>query len=286
MKRITKRRIAAPFLSVTPFLTEIFFMLLFLLLFGMVVAVLNIPIPLKQDGSYDNEYLSIAVNVLSAGMVMLFSCGIVKKVTGVRFREALTFKNFDFSVPIMLTLFTFSAGELGNHLTGLIFSNFMTLELNRGVEYSLYGVITAVIVAPVSEEIMYRFVGCELGRGAYAVPLICIADGLFFTACHGYNIQGTLNVFIGGVCAAYVYCKTRNILYTMLEHALHNALCFLPGDNVYYLRNGFVLSNWWFLLINIGIVALCIVWYIKVFRKKYTENYFTVGIPEREEAAV
>ncbi len=37
------------------------------------------------------------------------------------------------------------------------------------------------------------------------------------------------------------------------------------------------------LLQNAVTVVLCIVWYIKVFRKKYTENYFKVGIPETEE---
>jgi len=285
MKRITKRRIAAPLLSVTPMLAELLFIFLFLFLFAIVVTALNIP-PLKQDGSYDNEYLLIAVDVFGKGSAVLFSCGIVKKLTNVRFGEALKFKNFDFSVPIMLTLFGFAAGELSDHLTGLIFSSFMTVEPNRGVEIGLHGIISAVILAPIAEEIMFRFVGCELGRGTYHIPVICIANALFFTACHGYNIQGFLNVFIGGVCAAYIYCKTRNILYTMLEHALHNALCFLPGDHVYYLRNGFVLSKWWFMLINVIVFALCIVWYIKVFRKKYTKNYFTVGIPEKEEIAV
>ncbi len=279
MKKITKRRITAPLISVTPLLVEVAFMFLF----AVVVAAIDSSLLLQQDGSNENEYLSIAMMIFGAGMAVLFSCAIVKKAAGVRFREALKLKDFDFSVPIMLTLFGFAAGELSDHLVGLIFSNFMTVELNRSAEYSLYGVITAVIVAPVSEEIMFRFVGCELGRGAYHIPVICIANALFFSVCHGYNIQGFLNVFIGGVCAAYVYCKTRNILYTMLEHALHNALCFLPGDNVYYLRNGFVLSNWWYLLINAVIVVLCIVWYIKVFRKKYTENHFKVGIPENIE---
>ncbi len=288
MKKITKRRITAPLLSVTPMLVNV----AFAFLFTVVVAVIDSSQLLQQDSSYENEYLSIAMDIFSTGIAVIFSCAIVKKVTNVNIKETLVFKNFDFSVPIMLTLFGFAAGELSDHLVGLILSNFMTVTPNSGMEFGLYSVISAVIIAPIAEEIMFRFAGCELGRGAYHIPVICIANALFFSACHGYNIQGFLNVFIGGVCAAYVYCKTRNILYTMLEHAIHNAVCFLPGDNHYYLRNGFVLSKWWFLLINAVIVVLCVVWYIKVFRKKYTENYFKVGIPEnienteREEAAV
>ncbi len=279
MKKITKRRIVAPLLSVTPLLVEVAFMFLF----AVVVAVIDSSLILQQDGSYENEYLSIAMEIFSTGIAVIFSCAIVKKVTKVNIKETLVFKNFDFSVPIMLTLFGFAAGELEDHLTGLIFSSFMTVEPDRGMEFGLYSVISAVIIAPIAEEIMFRFVGCELGRGAYHIPVICIANALFFSVCHGYNIQGFLNVFIGGVCAAYVYCKTRNILYTMLEHAIHNAVCFIPKDSVYYEKNGFVLSNWWFLLINAVIVVLCIVWYIKVFRKKYTENHFKVGIPENIE---
>ncbi len=279
MKKITKRRIAAPFLSVTPMLVNVAFSILF----AVVVAVIDSSQLLQQDSSYENEYLSLAMDIFSTGIAVIFSCAIVKKVTNVNIKETLVFKNFDFSVPIMLTLFGFAAGKLSDHLVGLIFSSFMTVEPNRGMEFGLYSVISAVIIAPIAEEIMFRFAGCELGRGAYHIPVICIANALFFSACHGYNIQGFLNVFIGGVCAAYVYCKTRNILYTMLEHAIHNAVCFIPNDSTYYEKNGFVLSNWWSLLINAVIVVLCIVWYIKVFRKKYTENYFKVGIPENIE---
>ncbi len=280
MKKITKRRIAAPLLSVTPMLVNIAFSGLF----AIVVIAFDSSMTLRQDGSYENEYLSIAMRIFGAGMAVLFSCAIVKKAADVRFREALKLKGFDFSVPIMLTLFGFAAGELIDQPVGLILSNFMTVTPNRGMEFGLYSVISAVIVAPVSEEIMVRFVGCELGRGAYHIPVICIANALFFSACHGYNIQGFLNVFIGGVCAAYVYCKTRNILYTILEHAIHNAVCFIPKDSVYYEKNGFILSKWWFLLINAVIVVLCIVWYIKVFRKIYNVNYFKIGIPENIES--
>ncbi len=267
MKALTKRRVTAPLLSTTPFIIEGLFTVLIMLVFAIIFG--NIP---------ETDQFQLFTTAVSGVMGCVCACSLVKNVSAVRFKSALKFKNFDLSVPIMLTLFTFAAGEIFDQIDGLLLSNFMTVEPNRNTEFGLYGVFMTIVCAPIFEEIMFRFCCCELGRGAYKMPVICIASGLFFAAVHFYNIQGTVNVFIGGVCAAYVYCKTRNILYTMLEHAIHNAVCLIPYDRfVYYEKNGFVLSRWWWLALNAVIFALCVVWYVKVFRKRYGENYFEVN---------
>lgn len=280
MKALLKRRVTAPLLSAVPFMIESVFTVLIMLVFAVIFG--SIP---------ENDQFHLFILAVTGIIGCICACSLVKSVSAVRFRSALKFGNFDFSVPIMLTLFTFAAGEIFDQLDGLLLSNFITVEPNRNTEFGLYGVIMSVVCAPIFEEIMFRFCCCELGRGAYKTSVICIASGLFFAAAHFYNIQGTVNVFIGGVCAAYVYCKTRNILYTMLEHAIHNAICFIPYDSlVYYEKNGFVLSRWWWLALNAVIFALCIVWYVKVFRRKYRENYFEVdretGLPYLEENSV
>lgn len=280
MKALAKRRVTAPLLSAVPFIIESVFTVLIMLVFAVIFG--SIP---------ENDQFHLFI-LAAAGIIgCVCACSLVKNVSAVRFGSALKFRKFDFSVPIMLALFTFAAGEIFDQLDGLLLSDFMTADPNRNTEFGLYGVIMSVVCAPIFEEIMFRFCCCELGRGAYRMPVICIASGLFFAAVHLYNIQGTVNVFIGGVCAAYVYCKTRNILYTMLEHAIHNAVCFIPYDSlVYYEKNGFVLSRWWWFAINVVIFVLCIVWYVKVFRRKYRENYFEVdretGLPYSGESSV
>ena len=277
MKALAKRRVTAPLLSAVPFIIENVFIVLIMLVFAINFG--SIP---------ENDQFHLFTHAASGIVGCICACSLVKNISAVRINSALKFQKFDISVPIMLALFTFAAGEIFDQLDGLLLSNFMTVEPNKSTEFGLYGVIMSVVCAPIFEEIMFRFCCCELGRGAYKMPAICIASGLFFAAVHLYNIQGAVNVFIGGVCAAYVYCKTRNILYTMLEHAIHNAVCFIPYDSlVYYEKNGFVLSRWWWLALNAVIFALCIVWYVKVFRKKYRENYFEVdretGLPCSEE---
>lgn len=281
MKKITERRIAAPLLSILNFIVQP----AFIFLSTLIIAIIFPSLKTTPDGLFENDLPTIAAKLFGSAFAVLVSYAVVKSFSKVSIKEALSFRDFDFSVPVMLTLFAWSAAELSGHFVGILLSNFMTLEPNRSMELSLNGIVSAVIIAPIAEEIIYRFTVCELSREIYSLPIICIADGIIFAFCHGYNIQGFVNVFIGGVCAAYIYCKTRNILYTILEHALHNAVCFLPfGDITSFEKNGFVLCKWWYLLINVLIIAGCIVWYIKVFRKKHTDFYFKVGITENKEA--
>lgn len=286
MKKLTKQRISAPVLALLPIL--IYFVAAICLVMCVIFAgeFMGITadeietLPLITDRWLDEICMGIAA---------LCACIFVKRRNKIGIKKAVRTKEFDFAVPIMLTLFTWSFSELYDHFSGLLLSNFMTVEPNGGIAFGAAGVIVAVVCAPVFEEIIFRFAAVEFSRGAYSMPIICVANGVYFAAIHAYNIQGLMNIFILGCCMAYVYCKTGNILYTMLTHALHNAMCFIPfGYFAYYEKNGFVLGKWYWLLIHAVIAAACLVWYFKVFRKKYTENYFEVnretGLPYSEEA--
>lgn len=286
MKKLTKQRIGMPFAAVSPFAVFLAAVLILSVVIAFICGVVGIDyeqladMPFLKDGWVDE---------LCMGTAALCACIFVKARNKTGIKEVIRIKNFDLAVPIMLTVFAWSFGELSDHFCGLLLSNFMTVEPNRTIPLGIAGLVTAVILAPIFEEIIFRFAGTELPRGAYPLPIICIANSLYFAVVHGYNVQGFMNVFVGGVCMAYVYCKTRNLLYTMLEHAIHNALCFIPlGNFAYYEKNGFVLSNWYWIAINAVLLAIAVVYFIKVFRKKYTKNYFKVnketGLPCSENS--
>ncbi len=270
MKKITKRKIIAPVLSVAAVAVN----LIISFLAALPLIALSTLKPL--EAVFDKDIIRLLMRLFGAAAAILFSCLAVKAVTKVRIKEALNFKDFDFSVPIMLALFTFSAGRIVRHFSGLILPDAWAAE--QSGDSVLFLILTSLLIAPVSEEIMFRFSACELGRGAYTIWDICIMNSLFFALCRGGSVPGFADAFIFGLCAAYVYCKTRNILYTMLGNVLYSGLCLIP-----FIGNGSSLYNWQYLLICGIIIAGCAVWYIKVFRKRYTENYFTVGIPEGDE---
>ncbi len=274
MKALTKQRIQKPFLSMFPIFAVI------AANFVLLAAVDLISMLIYGEKSETTELVSLITGELSFLAGAVYACIIVKEKHSTRLHEVVSFRNFDFLMVIMVTVFAWTLRELCDHLVGLIFSDFMTIEPNEPTEMTVMNVIGAVILAPILEEIIFRYGACEIPRGAYPVPIICIANGIFFSIVHGYNFQGFINIFIGGVITAYIFIKTRNILYTMLEHFFHNALCCIPfsqiiGEYRTY-KNGFLLYSPWWLAINAVLFAISIVYFVKVFCKKYTEKYYEI----------
>ena len=275
MKQLTKERIKKPLLCAVAFS----FMLIVPLFIGVIVQVIGMCV---AGGDYEiSDGLLLILSELGSLTASAIACIFVKKRHGTRLREAVSIKKFDFALPVMLMLFTWGLGEIVDHITGLILKNHMVVEPNITEGEFIVLFISAVICAPIFEELICRFGWCELARGAYSLPIICIANGIFFALVHLYNIQGFINIFIMGMCMAYVYCKTRNILYTMLTHALHNALCMFDlsvifGDYLTH-ENGFLQYSWQYLAVNAVLVIISVIYFVKVFRKKYTENYFEVN---------
>lgn len=284
MKKLTKQRIITPFLAVSPMLV---------LIVSIVIAIMVIAFIGIFTGKNDEKITALAdsgiADEICMGITALCSFSIVKKCCGIRPRDVFYVKKFDPAVPVMLFIFTWSGAEIFDHISGVIMSNFITVEPNSSSFSGIWGFICTVILAPIFEEIIFRFAGTEIPRGAYSLPLICIANGLYFSAMHGYNLQGFLHIVIFGAVTAYVFCKTRNLFYTMLAHSLNNLCCHIPFDNfAYYEKNGFILGKGHWLAINAVLFAAALTYYIKVFRKKYTKNYFKVnketGLPCSEDS--
>ncbi len=274
MKALTKERIKKPLLCGAAF-SFILIVPVILMMFAQIIGMFVV------DENYEVSdnlvFIFTELGMLSASVI---ACSFVKKRHGTKLRETVKVKDFDFALPVMLMIFDWGVGEIIDHCTGLILSNFMVVEPNK-IEITVISIISAVICAPIFEELICRFGWCELARGAYSLPIICIANGIFFSLPHMYNIQGFINVFIGGLCSAYVYCKTRNILYVIIRHALHNALCCIDlevifGEYATY-DNGFIQYSWQYLAVNAVLVIISVIYFVKVFRKKYTENYFEVN---------
>ncbi len=272
MKQLTKERIKKPLLCVLAF--GVSFAVIFL--FGIVGEIVGLIV--CGDDFLLPELLIVAIGEVGMLFAAITACWFVKKKHGTRLRETVRIKGFDPLVPLMLLLFDHGVTELVIHGVGAVMSRFMAIEPDPPLELSLISVIGAVVFAPLFEEILCRFGWCELARGAYSLPFVVIGNGLLFSVIHLYNIQGFFGVLAGGMMMAYVYCKTRNILYTMIEHALYNAMCFVDLSVVFgdyaYMENGFILYELRWLIFNAVLVATGAVYFLTVFRKKYAENYF------------
>ena len=241
-----------------------------MLLFALMGMVLNTLFDLNKFDAMVDMFGNCGL-----GLAALITCAILRRETGERVRDAVRWRDFNFLLVIMLTLAGWSLGEVCDHVAGSILSNFMTIEPDENYLEGFWGVVSAVICAPIFEELIFRFGFVGLLKKNSGMPFTLIFTTLIFSLVHLYNIQNTGNVFLGTILAAYVYYRTGNLLYTIFEHALHNAICFIPlgawnigGIPLYLERNGFVLAGWPWFLINLVVLVISMTWIIWYFKNQ------------------
>ena len=74
------------------------------------------------------------------------------------------------------------------HLCGLILSTLTVIESNRSGIPGIWLIFEAVIIAPLAEELIFRFGGIELIKKEYKAPFVIIVITVLFAVMHAYNI--------------------------------------------------------------------------------------------------
>jgi membrane protease YdiL (CAAX protease family) len=107
----------------------------------------------------------------------------------------------------------------------------------QGLSYSLTTpstiaiiVVGAVIIAPITEEILYRglVLGTLLSRGFGAVSAVAIMTGLFaLIHLPNFGAAGTLFISVWGVLPALIRLRFDNLSGAVLMHGLNNAFAYL-----------------------------------------------------------
>ena len=170
--------------------------------------------------SYDNPLLSIilmAVDILA----VLCCCFILRYI---RFETALNATLIRWR-PAMLGI---AGGMLGaisiSFLTDTVEMPDMMQEMSLAMSHSFWGLLTLVIVGPVTEELLFReaITGEMLRRGANPWMAILVS-ALAFGAMHLNLAQGLYALPIG-ILLGIIYYKTGNIVLTSLLHILNNGI--------------------------------------------------------------
>lgn len=81
-------------------------------------------------------------------------------------------------------------------------------------------VLVMVIFAPLFEEYVFRKMLIDR-LSPYGDKIAILLSGLMFSLYHG-NLYQFFYTFILGICFAYVYCRTRQLLYPLVLHILIN----------------------------------------------------------------
>lgn len=92
---------------------------------------------------------------------------------------------------------------------------------NDALGYSLY-LISAVVIAPIVEELLFRATICRGIRG-YGELFAAVMSGIMFGLYH-LNIDQLFFAAAFGIIAGMVFAKCRSIFVVMLFHAVNNLL--------------------------------------------------------------
>ena len=114
----------------------------------------------------------------------------------------------------------------------LFFESFAVLTgVRQGLNTSLPHILSAIIVAPIVEEIFYRHVLLRLFLRTYRSPLLAILySAILFTMLHGQILIRPIFIvpyLTSGIVLGYLYYKSNSIWFCILMHSLTNAAGYL-----------------------------------------------------------
>ncbi|MBB5350463.1 membrane protease YdiL (CAAX protease family) [Haloferula luteola] len=88
----------------------------------------------------------------------------------------------------------------------------------------VFSVLSAVVLAPICEEIVYRGVAFGGLWAKFGVLPACFASTWLFTVVHHYGVAGFGGVFLMGAANCLLYRQTGSLKEPMILHAIHNGL--------------------------------------------------------------
>jgi CAAX protease family protein len=86
--------------------------------------------------------------------------------------------------------------------------------------------VSAAIVAPVAEEIIFRGYFYKAFRDRFKPSYAIVLSAALFSVLH-LELLATAQLFVIGIALAYVYEKTGNLMAPITLHVLNNAVAFL-----------------------------------------------------------
>jgi membrane protease YdiL (CAAX protease family) len=107
---------------------------------------------------------------------------------------------------------------------------------DAGWQGLVFAIVSACLVAPVAEEILYRGVLFRSLGNRMGIPAAAALSAVIFSAVHFYGLHGFLNVAIFGFAAALLYAATGSLMSAILLHVLHNVLIKFPAWIFYHAR--------------------------------------------------
>ena len=158
-------------------------------------------------------------------------------------------------LPVALTTVALIPVICGSTL-GAAFHGILPMEPSVNPACSLTDYLLAIIVGPVSEELIFRKGIYGYTRKLFSRPAALVVSSLLFTLIHGsLSLQGFSQTLLVGVILVLIYEKTGNISYCIGTHMALNAFSVLSNVLV---RSGipFYTEPGGYVIYNIAVILL------------------------------
>lgn len=176
----------------------------------------------------------------------------VMKKRNVNLKDRVSFDNISWQFLVRIICFSFFIRIIFEQI--LIYLNISQTDLLFDITFSSVIVffIARCIIAPITEEIIFRFGLYEFMNTKIKGGLAIILSSFIFAILHGYLIFDTILLILLSFIWTYAYFKEKNLVYPIVLHFLHNCYALVSYssiNNSYYVLFGIVSFIIWFVLV-------------------------------------
>ena len=126
--------------------------------------------------SFDSDSIVIKniFNISAYIISGVITCILVYKDSGISLKSAFSIKKIDFSIIIAGTFGIHALQDIILQCVALALSNNIHTDASNETSITLVTIIELIFIAPIIEEIVFRFAEIELLRGKFKKVFICI----------------------------------------------------------------------------------------------------------------
>jgi len=178
--------------------------------------------------------LSYAIQIISLLVILL----ILNKKYSFKSFSLIGFKSFSFFKAIKLSIFAYityltvmslllySTVKYNYHLPGIgEQEEHISLFGDNAIGIILLG-ITAIIIAPLMEEILFRGYILTTINKYYSTFVSILISSILFATVH-LEFQVFIPLLILGIILGYLRTSNNNIYYSIIFHVLNNSIAFI-----------------------------------------------------------
>lgn len=220
-----------------PFPSSILHLILLTIVAAFVTALFMIVIPMENinffDNAFDNHWVSDSIIIYVFLFVML---GVSYLINSFRKQKLPLFRQ-DCSYDWKLCALVLFAIILAHYVLIVPFNSIFWGALDAHTHKSFWFIITALLVTPIFEEILFRGVFLNGLSARYSSPVAILITAIVFSLFH-FDYHLFWGAFLMGIFLSLLYLKSNgNLLFCIICHILANTLSYVGCYNLALYRN-------------------------------------------------